>query len=271
MMAVELVFVCYPIVRGGLSSLAGPAGGLSLLNYRQMLADPDFWRMILRTLEYALVVDILILLAGLAVALLMDWSFPARGAVRGLLTVPWAVPEVPVAITYVFMLDPSFGVLNRLVRWLPWVHGNPQWLLDPALAMFAIIIVTVWKGFSFYSLVLLSALQGVPNDLYEAARIDGGNAWARFRHVTFPGIRDTVALLAVLAFIFSMQQFTLIWLMTGGGPVDATTTLAPAIYIQAFRFYNFNYAGAIAVVGFLLSALATIAFMSVQRRLVIER
>jgi multiple sugar transport system permease protein len=161
-------------------------------------------------------------------------------------------------------------VFNRLVRLLPFVDQNPNWLLDPTLAMAAVIIVTVWKGFPFYSLVLLAALQNVSDELYDAARVDGAGPIGQFLHVTIPGIRDTIALLAVLAFIFATQQFTLIWLITGGGPVDATTTLAPAIYMQAFRFYNFGYAGAIAVVGFLISALATIAFIFIQRRLARE-
>jgi multiple sugar transport system permease protein len=200
----------------------------------------------------------------------MNWRFPGRGIVRSLLTVPWAVPEVPVALTFLFMLDPTFGVFNLLARLLPGVTENPQWLLDPVLAMAIIVVVTVWKGFPFYSLVLLAALQSVPEELYEAARIDGASAWAQFRHVTLPGVRASIALLAILAFIYSMQQFTLIWLITGGGPVDATTTLAPGIYLQAFRFYNFGYAGAMAVVGFVFSGLATFAFVAVQRQLVVH-
>jgi multiple sugar transport system permease protein len=133
--------------------------------------------------------------------------------------------------------------------------------------MAIVILVTVWKGFPFYSLVLLSALQAVPEELYEAARLDGAGKIRQFFHVTLPGIRPSVALLAVLAFIYSMQQFTLIWLITGGGPVNATMTLAPAIYMQAFRFYDFNYASAMAAVGLAFAALATIAFTAVQRRL----
>ncbi|MDW6024005.1 sugar ABC transporter permease [Mesorhizobium sp. BAC0120] len=266
----ECVFVLYPILRGSLVSLENFDGSLGLDNYRFMWSDPDFWRMLGHTLIYTLTVDVLVLVVALAVALLMNWSFPGRGVVRSILTVPWAIPDVPVAIAFVFMLDPSFGVFNRLVRLLPFVDQNQNWLLDPTLAMAAVIIVTVWKGFPFYSLVLLAALQNVPDELYDAARVDGAGPIGQFLHVTIPGIRDTIALLAVLAFIFATQQFTLIWLITGGGPVDATTTLAPAIYMQAFRFYNFGYAGAIAVVGFFISALATIAFIFIQRRLARE-
>ena len=270
LIALETVFVFYPIVRGILVSVEGPTGGIDFSNYATMLRDPDFFWIIVRTLVFTVLIDVIVLLVGLGVALLMNWRFPGRGFVRSLLTVPWAVPEVPVALTFLFMLDPTFGVFNLLARLLPGVTENPQWLLDPVLAMAIIVVVTVWKGFPFYSLVLLAALQTVPEELYEAARIDGAGAWAQFRHVTMPGVRASIALLAILAFIYSMQQFTLIWLITGGGPVDATTTLAPAIYLQAFRFYNFGYAGAMAVVGFIFSGLATFAFVAVQRRLAVH-
>jgi multiple sugar transport system permease protein len=267
LLALEAVFLVYPIFRGIATSVQNEEGGLDFSHYTDMLADPDFWAIMLRTLVFVVLVDVAVLLTGLGVALLMNRQFRGRAVVRGLLTVPWAIPEVPVAITFIFMIDPTFGVFNLLARMLPGVTENPQWTLDPALAMAIVVIVTVWKGFPFYSLVLLAALQAVPEELYEAARLDGASAWKQFRHVTLPGIRPSIALLAVLAFIYSMQQFTLIWLITGGGPVDATLTLAPAIYMQAFRFYDFEYAAAMAVVGLFFSVLATLAFLAVQRRL----
>ena len=265
MLLLEGGLILYPILRGALYSLETP-DGLGFANYAQLIVDPDFWRMIGRTLFFTLSVDVIILSVGLGLALLMNWSFRGRGLFRSLLTIPWAIPEVPVAITFVLMLDPSFGVINSFLRFFPGVTESPQWLLDPLLAMAIVIAVTVWKGFPFYALVLLSALQSVPEELYEAARIDGAGRFAQFRHITIPGISASLALLAILGFIYATQQFTLIWLITGGGPVDATTTLAPAIYMQAFRFYNFSYAGVIAVVGFLISALSTLAFVAVQRR-----
>jgi multiple sugar transport system permease protein len=271
LLALEGVFLVYPIFRGIATSFQNPDdGGYDLSNFSTMLADPDFWAIMLRTLVFVVLVDVAVLLTGLGVALLMNRQFRGRGIVRGLLTIPWAVPEVPVAITFIFMIDPTFGVFNLMARLLPGVTENPQWTLDPTLAMAIVVIVTVWKGFPFYSLVLLAALQAVPEELYEAARLDGASAWKQFRHVTLPGIRPSIALLAVLAFIYSMQQFTLIWLITGGGPVDATLTLAPAIYMQAFRFYNFEYAAAMAVVGLFFSVLATLAFLAVQRRLTVD-
>jgi multiple sugar transport system permease protein len=270
LLALEGVFLVYPIFRGIATSVENPDGSYDFSNFSTMLADPDFWAIMLRTLLFTVLVDVAVLLTGLGVALLMNRQFRGRGVVRGLLTIPWAVPEVPVAITFIFMIDPTFGVFNLLARLLPGVTENPQWTLDPTLAMAIVVIVTVWKGFPFYSLVLLAALQAVPEELYEAARLDGASRWGQFRHVTLPGIRPSIALLAVLAFIYSMQQFTLIWLITGGGPVDATLTLAPAIYMQAFRFYDFEYAAAMAVVGLVFSVLATLAFLAVQRRLTVD-
>ncbi len=262
----EAIFVYWPILIGVGSSLGGKTG-LSLAAYHRMLfEDPAFWAMMGTTLEYTLLVDVLTLAAGLGIALVMNMDFGGRGLIRSVLTIPWAMPEVPVAIAFLFMLDPQFGVANRLARLLPGVGENPQWLLDPRLAMGAVVVASVWKAFPFHSMVILSALQGVPKELHEAARMDGAGALARFRHVTLPGIRATLALLAVLAFIYAIQQFTLIWLMTGGGPVDATTTVSLGIYVQAFRFYDPAYAGAIAVAAFVLSAVATGVFVLVQRR-----
>jgi multiple sugar transport system permease protein len=267
LLALEGLFLGYPILRGIWTSLESPDGSLGLANFRTLLHDPAFAGVLSRTLVFTLLVDVVILAAGLGVALLMNRQFPARGLARSLLTIPWAIPEVPVAITFIFMIDPTFGVFNLLARALPGVTENPQWTLDPTLAMTIVILVTVWKGFPFYSLVLLSALQSVPDDLYEAASLDGAGPLTQFLHVTIPSILPSIALLAVLAFIYSMQQFTLIWLITGGGPVDATLTLAPAIYMQAFRFYDFGTASAMAVVGLAFSALATVAFIAVQRRM----
>ena len=268
--AAEAAFVLLPILRGLWASVSTESG-FGFDAYRQMLRDPDFAPMMLRTFGYAVTVDTLTLLAALCVALLMNWRFAGRSVIRSLLTIPWAMPEVPVAITFVFMLDPNFGVANRMARALPWVTQNPQWLLDPALAMAAVLLVSVWKAFPFHSLVMLSALQSVPDELHDAAQLDGAGAWMRFRHVTLPYLRTTLALLAVLAFVFAMQQFTLIWLLTGGGPGDATTTLALDIYLRAFRFYDPAAAGAVAVAGLLLAALAALAFVTLQHRLAVER
>jgi multiple sugar transport system permease protein len=123
-----------------------------------------------------------------------------------------------------------------------------------------------WKGFPFFSLIILSGLQSIPDDLYEAAKVDGAGPIRRFRSITLPALAPTLGLLGVLAFVFSFQQFSLIYLSTGGGPGTDTSTLSITIYNQAFEFFNYNYASAIAVVGLLLATVVTVLYIVLQRR-----
>jgi multiple sugar transport system permease protein len=208
---------------------------------------------------------------GLGVALLMNWSFHGRGFVRAILAIPWAVPDIPVVLTFTIMLDPNFGILNRFASFIPGVHHQIQWLSSPNLAFIAIIIMVGWKGFPFFSLIILSSLQTISDDLYEAAKVDGAGSLRRFRWITLPSLFPTLGLLCVLAFIFSFQQFSLIYLSTGGGPGTDTSTLAITIYNQAFEFFNYNYASAVAVVGLLLAAVGTVLYILLQRRVARSR
>jgi multiple sugar transport system permease protein len=266
----ECLFVVYPIIRGILLSFHETNFGVTkfvgLAQYRQMLHDPIFWSSVQTTFEFTFAMTAVWLSLGLAVALLMNWSFAGRGFVRAILAIPWAVPDIPVVLTFTIMLDPNFGILNRFASFIPGVHHQIQWLSAPNLAFIAIIIMVGWKGFPFFSLILLSSLQSIPDDLYEAAKVDGAGPLRRFRSITLPALYPTLGLLGVLAFIFSFQQFSLIYLSTGGGPGTDTSTLAVTIYNQAFEFFNYNYASAVAVVGLLLAAAGTVLYIILQRR-----
>jgi multiple sugar transport system permease protein len=267
----EGIFVIYPIIRGlilsGQLTEFGKTKWVGLGNFRQMVHDPVFWQSVKTTFEFVFAMAGVWLLLGLGVALLMNWSFAGRGFVRALLAIPWAVPDVPVVLAFVIMLDPNFGILNRFAAIIPGVHHHIQWLSAPTLAFIAILMMVGWKGFPFFALIILSSLQSIPDDLYEAAEVDGAGAIRRFRSVTFPALVPTLTLLAVLAFIFSFQQFSIIYLSTGGGPGTDTSTLAVTIYLQAFEFFNYNYASAIAVVGLFLALAGTVLFIFVERRM----
>jgi multiple sugar transport system permease protein len=266
----EVVFVVYPIIRGILLSFHQTSFGVTkfvgLAQYRQMWHDPVFWSSVRTTFEFTFIMTAVWISLGLAVAMLMNWSFPGRGFVRAILAIPWAVPDIPVVLTFAIMLDPNFGILNRFAAFIPGVNHHIQWLSAPNLAFIAIIIMVGWKGFPFFALILLSSLQTIPDDLYEAARVDGAGPLRRFRSITLPALRPTLGLLAVLGFIFSFQQFSLIYLSTGGGPGTDTSTLSITIYNQAFQFFNYNYASAIAVVGLLIAVVGTVLYIFVQRR-----
>jgi len=271
----EVLFVIYPIVRGIVLSFQSNHFGVTswsgLTNFQQMLTDPIFWGSVQTTLEFTVSMVVIWLALGLGCALLMNWSFAGRGVVRAILAVPWAIPDIPVILTFTIMLDPNFGVINRIAAWIPGVHHQIPWLSSPNLAFIAIVSMVAWKGFPFYALILLSSLQAIPDEYYEAAKVDGAGALRSFRSITLPSLAPTLALLAVLAFIFSFQQFSLIYLTTGGGPGTATSTLAVLIYNQAFQFFNYNYASAIAVVALAFALCGTLLFIVFERTVIRTR
>ncbi len=269
----ELVLIVYPIGQGIYGSfqqieLAAnePPTWVGLKNYTRMFNDPGFWQVMKTTLVFTALVIVVAIGAGLATALLFNRPFRFRPAARAMLMLPWAFPDVPVAMIFLWILSPQFGVINLLARLLPGVTENPQWLQVPSLAMAWIVLITSWKAFPFYSLVVLAALQAVPQELYEAAKVDGANALQLFWNITIPSIRTTLELLVVLASIFSFKQFTFIFLMTGGGPSGATETIVMRIYNTAFRFYDYSYATAFGVAGFVVSLVIAFFFILLQTR-----
>jgi multiple sugar transport system permease protein len=271
----EGLFVLYPIVKGVILALQqtnfGTTKYVGLANFHQMLHDPYFWGSIRTTFEFTFSMVVVWLTLGLAVALLTNWSFRGRTLARGLLAIPWAVPDVPIVITFAVMLDPNFGIINRIASVLFGVNHHIQWFSAPTLAFISITLMIAWKGFPFFGLVILSSLQAIPDDLYEAAMVDGAGVIRRFRKITLPALLPTLSLLALLAFIFSFQQFTLIMLTTGGGPGQDTSTIAIYIYNSAFQYFNYNYAAAMGVAGLVLAAIATVLFVVLERRVIRQR
>jgi multiple sugar transport system permease protein len=269
----EIAMIIYPIAQGiygsfqqiELASNVEPTW-VGLANYQRMFSDPDFWKVLRTTLIFTVLVIAVAIGAGLATALLFNRPFRFRPVARAALMLPWAFPEVPVVMIFVWILSPQFGVVNVLARMLPGVTENPQWLQVPTLAMGWVVLISSWKVFPFYSLVILAALQAVPQELYEAAEVDGANRLQLFWNITIPGIRTTLELLVVLASIFSFKQFTIIYLMTGGGPAGATETIVMRIFNTAFRFYDYSYATALGVAGFVVSLIITSFFIILQSR-----
>ena len=269
----EGLMILYPIAQGVYGSFTRielaanrPATWIGWANYERMLNDPGFWKVMQTTLLFTVLVIVVAVGIGLFTALLFNRPFRYRPAARALLMLPWAFPEVPVVMIFIWILSPQFGVVNVLARLIPGVTQNPQWLQVPELAMGWMVLIASWKAFPFYSLVILAALQGVPRELYEAAKVDGASPLQLFRSITLPGIGTTLELLVVLASIFSFKQFTIIYLMTGGGPSGATETIVMRIFNTAFRFYDYSYAAAIGVAGFLVSLVIAFVFILLQAR-----
>jgi multiple sugar transport system permease protein len=268
------VVLLYPIGLGVYSSftrqelLSGvEPRWIGLANYERLLRDARVWRAIQTTVFYTLTVDLLVLSSALGTALLLNNRFRFRWLARAVIALPWAFPEVAAVLVWTWMFSQAFGVLNVFARWLLPVPENLPWLTDPTLAFASIAVMTTWKIFPFYSLVLLTALQTVDLDLYEAARIDGAGRVESFWFITLPGIAPTLGIMTLLITIWSFRRFAIIYLMTGGGPAGATETLVVQVYNTAFKFFDLAYGATIGVVGLAMSLLITAAYFAAQRRL----
>lgn len=268
----EGLFIVVPIIQGVLSSftttqLAGmPPKFVGLANYARLFADPDMGTVLFNTVFLTLASVILSLTVALGVAVVLQNPFRGRFLIRTLVILPWALPDLPVLMIFNWMLNPVFGVMNVFARLLPGIHSNLQWLNEPDTARLAVIMIGTWKGYPFYCLVLLAALQGISEQLYEAAKVDGANAWDCFLHITVPSVLPTLAVLTLLALIFSIKGFSLVYLLTGGGPDLATETLVLHIYKTAFRFYDYSYGQTMGTVGLVGSAALAAGFFTFDRR-----
>ncbi|MFC0507026.1 carbohydrate ABC transporter permease [Micromonospora costi] len=226
---------------------------VGLDNFNRIFGDPDFHRTLLITFVYVIACVVGAVGTGLVVALLLNKGFRGRGVARALVTVPWAAPGIAVALIATWMLNAQYGIVNRLLNAIGLGVPGGAILDSPRYALPAVLATTIWQLFPFTSVVLLSALQAVPQDLHEAATVDGAGRWATFRAVTWQVIKPTVGLLALLMTIWSLRRFELIWLMTKGGPVGATETLVIDLYSQAFDSKELGSAAAIGMVGVVIS------------------
>lgn len=238
---------------------------LGLGNYDRVLQQPAVWAAFGHSAVYTVGSLAPAFLAGLLFALLFNKAFPARRWLRSLLLLPWAVPGVVVSITFLWMLDASYGVVNALLRDLGLVTTDIAWFVDARTAMGAVIAPTVWKSFPFFTITILAALQSIPVTLYEAARVDGATAWQQFVHVTWPGIRRPALLAVLLNALWTFREFDIIYASTRGGPAGATETLGILVYREAFESFRFGTAAAIGVLMLATAAIFVVLTMRVLR------
>lgn len=268
-----LVFQAFPLIQElrfsfTRTSLYSPNDNVwvGLANYVSVLASSTFHQTVQVTIVYVVVCVVGAVSVGLASALLLNGTFPGRGAARALMAIPWAAPAVAVALIATWMLNAQYGVVNRLLAAVGLTVPGGLILESPGRALPAILVTTIWQLFPFCSVVLLAALQGVPQEVREAATMDGAGPWWSFRVVTWPVIRPTVELLVLLMTIWSIRRFELIWLMTQGGPVGTTNTLVIDLYSTGFQLFDLGKAAAIGMVGLVVSLVVVVAGRFVGRR-----
>lgn len=258
-----ILFTYWPLIRNFQLSLqtVNPYTRVSsysgLDNYRWLFNDRVF-RMVAGNTAIFIVSCVLLTLGiGLVVALLLNEKLKGRTAVRAIVFAPYLLAGSAVALVWAYIFNPRYGLIAQMLAWFD--IGSPRWLEDPDWALTAIIIVYVWKNLGFATVVFLAGLQGIPKDLYEAAKLDGASAWWRFRSVTLPMLSPISFFLMVTSVLGTFQAFDIQDVMTGGGPAYATTTLVYYVYDQGWQAQRWERAAAAAVVLFLLMLIVTVA------------
>ncbi len=235
---------------------------VGLQNYTDLLGDPGYWSATLNTVIFTLGSVVGHIVVGTGLALLVNADIPQRVQTifRSLLILPWIFTAVVVALNWQLLLNP-FGIVNYVLGQLGLISKPLDWLGDPSLAMWSLLIISTWRGYPFIMVSFLSGLQSIPRELYEAAEIDGAGFWGKFWHVTVPQLKPVIYGVALLDLIWTFQLFPLVWLTTGGGPGRATEVLSTLTFRSAFVDFQFSQAATAAVSILVISAAFTVLYL----------
>ncbi|MBV9860147.1 MAG: sugar ABC transporter permease [Alphaproteobacteria bacterium] len=229
------LFIAYPFVNGVWLSITDtkvgvPGQFVGFDNFSRIWQDDIFHVAVWNTCLYTFVTTVLKLALGLWLALLLNRHFKGKAFMRAFILLPFIIPTVLSTFAWKWMFDPTFSVINWMLFHLGLIHGRVNWLGDPGLAMISVIVVNVWRGVPFYAISLLAGLQTISPELHEAAAIDGARAWARFRHVTWPLLLPVTLVIVLFSVIQTFADFQLVYVLTGGGPANATQLFATYAY-----------------------------------------
>ncbi|MEM3646237.1 MAG: sugar ABC transporter permease, partial [Candidatus Bathyarchaeia archaeon] len=222
----------------------GPAIYVGLKNYVDILFDPEFYNSFLRSFIYTFGAVSFKLIIGLLVGILLNREFKMRRIVRSTVILPWVIPLFVVAFIWMWMYDYALGLLNNALK----AAGLPVvYWLSRDNAMTSLIVVNIWRGFPFFAMGILSGLQSVPQDLLDAAAVDGASAFQRFRHVILPWIMPVIGIVSLLSMIWTFGDFTTVWLLTRGGPGKASTTIPIYLYYIVYAEFDTGKASAASI------------------------
>lgn len=261
------VFWVYPIFNMGYLSLfkwdliSPTMKFVGLQNFQKLFADPQFWQTLANTLIYTVFVVGLGVGGGLLIALFLKKRTKTNGFLQAVIFSPYVVSLASIALLWMWIMNRDFGLLNGVLGFFG--ISAVDWLGDTHVALASLILISVWKSIGYDALILVSALQGIPQHLYEAARLDRAGAWATFRTITFPMISPTMFFLVIVDVIASLKVFETIQIMTQGGPQNATNTLVFSLYQYGFAFNKVGYAAAIGMVLLVLIAVFSIVYFKV--------
>lgn len=237
-------------------------------NYTELFADSAFWNAASNTIIFVAVSVIAHLVIGMIFAMLLNSKYfttRTKTIARVIYILPWVFTASVVAILWKLMLQPS-GIINYLLEFLPQVTKNTEWLSNKDLALTVICFINIWCGYPFYMISILAGLQGISGDLYESAAIDGATMTKSFIHITIPQLKPILISIAMLDFIWTLQSFNVIWMLTGGGPVNSTETLSIYIYKLAFQKLDYSMAGTAATVLLIVCVIVAIFYVRQQKK-----
>ena len=240
-------------------------GFIGLGNYARLLRDEVFWLSLWNSFVWVFGSVSLQFVGGFAAALLLHQTFHGRALVRTLTLLPWVIPGVVVALIWEFLYQPNYGAINDVLGRLGVMTEKVAWLSNPSLAMPAVILTNVWRGVPFFAIMLLAGLQAIPDELYEAARVDGASVTQRFWHITVPLLRPIIVVATATRIIWTFNYADLIFVMTSGGPAHATQITSTYTLLQAYSNLDFGYAATLSVVLLVIMLVFTILYLRVTR------
>jgi multiple sugar transport system permease protein len=257
------LFIAYPFIEGIWLAVTNSRVGVrgqfvGFANFVKIWNDSIFRTSVYNTVLYTVVTTIFKLGLGLWLAVLLNRHFRGKAMVRAFILLPFIIPTVLSTFAWKWMFDPTFSVLNWLLFKIGLITGRINWLGDPDLAMLSIIIVNIWRGVPFFAISLLAGLQTISPELHEAAAIDGANFWQRFRHITLPMLSPVIFYSVIVGIIGSFQVFNAAFVMTQGGPGNATLFYVLYLYRKAWESLAMGYASALAWVLFVIVLILTL-------------
>lgn len=244
--------------------LGGGRSYVGLANYQRLFTDDRFQSSVLRTLYYTALAVVLPMVLGVLAALAFNQKFPLRGLARTIFILPMMATPVAVALVWTMMFHPQLGVLN----WLLTSVGLPPslWVYDASTVIPTLVLVEVWHWTPLVMLIVLGGLASLPQDPYEAAKIDGATAWQAFRHITLPLLSPFIIVALIIRTIDALKAFDTIYVITQGGPGTASETINIFLYLNAFAYYNMGYASAVVVVFFLIIVMLAMLLLWARQR-----
>lgn len=266
------LFTAYPLFEGlriaftNTHLLKEGARYIGIRNFIRLLADEIFWVSLYHSVLLTIVVVFLQFVLGLILALAMNQKLPGMSLFKSIIMASWVIPVAATVILFKFMAQPDIGLINIVLQALGLEDLNRYWLGDLDVALPFIILLHLWRNVPFYGVAFLAAMQAIPQSYYEAAEIDGANAWYRFWYITLPGIRKMVIVMVTIHVLWTFNNFDFVYLATGGGPVNATDVLPVYVYRQCWTSYTVGYGASIGTVMLLLLMLYFIVFIKISER-----